>query len=101
VICSARPWNLRAGKNEKELSHAIAEAAVCLSNAEGGLVLIGVDDKKVGPAAITRCPYPALTSGWIEGKIRELTSPPVVCSVVRLKEVVASASLPLADIFLS
>lgn len=35
-------------KNLKDPSYEIAEAAVCLSNAEGGLVIIGVDDKKAG-----------------------------------------------------
>jgi predicted HTH transcriptional regulator len=34
-------------KDERELSQQIAEAAVCLANAEGGFVIIGVDDRRV------------------------------------------------------
>ena len=47
-------------RDEKDLAREISEAAVCLANGDGGLVLVGVDDKKLGDAAITRCPYPVL-----------------------------------------
>ncbi len=56
-------------KNLKDLSYEIAEAVVCLSNAEGGLVIIGVDDKKAGLQGLKPCPYPSLTTDWVK-KVR-------------------------------
>ena len=49
-------------RDEKELAREISEAVVCLANGDGGLVFVGVDDKKLGDAAIVRCPYPFVTT---------------------------------------
>ncbi|MGH9828109.1 MAG: AlbA family DNA-binding domain-containing protein, partial [Blastocatellia bacterium] len=79
-------------KDERELSHQIAEAAVCLANAEGGLVIVGVDDRRVERAAVTVCPHASISADWAKAKIRELTKPPVRCTVARV------CDLPLAPL---
>ncbi len=35
------------GRDEKDLSRLLAEATVCLANADGGLVIVGVHDRNV------------------------------------------------------
>lgn len=35
-------------RDEKELSREVSDTAVCLANAEGGLIIVGVDDKRIG-----------------------------------------------------
>jgi len=87
-------------QDEKELSRVVAEATVCLANTEGGLVIVGVDDRSVGSAAILPCPYPAITSDWFRMRIRDLTRPPVPCQVLRLSEPPFSLrGNPAADLF--
>src|SRR5216684_4274763 len=82
-------------KDERELSQQIAEAAVCLANAEGGLVIIGVDDRRVGRAALASCPYVAISVDWVKAKIRDLTMPPVRCSVATIGDLCSDP--PLSD----
>jgi predicted HTH transcriptional regulator len=75
-------------KDQKALSYEISEAAVCLANADGGLVIIGVDDKKAGIQALKACPYPSLTVDWIKKVIRDLTKPPVQCNVAKATDLI-------------
>jgi ATP-dependent DNA helicase RecG len=63
------------------------DAAVCLANTAGGLIIVGVDDKKTADA-ITPCPYPAVTVDLIRKWVWDLTKPPVDCSIARLSDVV-------------
>ncbi len=58
-------------KDEKDLSYAITEAAVCLANTDGGHIIVGVDDKKTAPE-ISPCPYPHLTVAGIRKWIWDL-----------------------------
>jgi predicted HTH transcriptional regulator len=88
-------------KTEKDLSYEITEAAVCLSNTAGGLVIVGVDDKKTIPAAIEACPHPFLTVDSIKKWIWDLTKPPVNCNVVRLSDIFANLKgTPPGDLFI-
>jgi ATP-dependent DNA helicase RecG len=88
-------------RDEKDLAREISEATVCLANGDGGLVLVGVDDKKVGDAAITRCPYPYVTADWIKARIREFTRPPIACVVMRLGELIPNlTAVPAGDLFI-
>jgi predicted HTH transcriptional regulator len=66
-------------KDDRELSREIADAAVCLASTDGGLLILGVDDKSVGQRAMARCPHSGVSVDWVRAKIRELTRPPVRC----------------------
>ncbi|MGB9379378.1 ATP-binding protein [Candidatus Binatus sp.] len=74
-------------KDERELSQKIAEAAVCLSNTEGGLLIVGVEERG-GSGAIRPCPYQSVSADWVRSRIRELTKPVVKCGVHKLGELV-------------
>lgn len=41
---SSGRWNLRSGSPDKKIEHAITKAVCAFLNAEGGMLLIGVDD---------------------------------------------------------
>jgi ATP-dependent DNA helicase RecG len=87
-------------KNAKDLSHEIAEAAVCLSNASGGMIVVGVDDKKIAPASVASCPYSFLTPDVVKKWIRDLTRPPVECAVTTVGALVPTvAGTDLANIY--
>jgi len=88
-------------KSEKDLSHEIGEAAVCLANTVGGLIIVGVDDKNTGAAAISPCPHPSLTVDLVKKWIWDLTKPPVECNVVRLSDLLPTTQgLPMGDLFI-
>ncbi len=78
-------------KNAKDLSREIAEAAVCLSNAAGGMIIVGIDDKKMAPDAISACPYSFLTPDVIKKWIWDLTRPPVECVVMAAADLLPSS----------
>ncbi len=73
-------------KDDRELSQQIAEAAVCLANSEGGFVIVGVDDRKVGRAAAPVCPHGSISADWAKAKIRELTKPPARCTIAAVRD---------------
>jgi ATP-dependent DNA helicase RecG len=83
------------GKDEKDLSRHIAEATVCLANADGGLVILGVHDKKVGRAAFEPCRFGTIRADWVRARIGQLTKPAVKCYVERVGDAVAN--LPCAE----
>jgi len=87
-------------RDEKELCGELAEASVCLANADGGFVIIGIHDRNVGRRATSTCPYRTVTADWIKAKVREFTKPPVGCSVARIGDVIPSPPIPAhADLF--
>ncbi|MGO9453878.1 MAG: helix-turn-helix domain-containing protein [Candidatus Binataceae bacterium] len=73
-------------RDEKNLCGELAEAAVCLANADGGFVIIGVQDRNVGRRAASTCPYRAVTADWIRAKVREFTTPPVCGELLIFKQ---------------
>jgi ATP-dependent DNA helicase RecG len=83
------------GKDEKDFSRHLEEATVCLANADGGLVIFGVDDKKIGRAAFDTCRFGPVRADWVRSRIGQLTKPPVKCSLARASDVVAN--LPCAE----
>lgn len=80
--------------NEKDLCRELAEAVVCLANADGGHVIVGVQDRGVGLWAVSHCPHGAVTVDWIRARLRDLTKPPVSCTVARIGDVVANPTIP-------
>jgi hypothetical protein len=73
-------------KDDRELSHEIADVSICLASTDGGLLIVGVDDKAVGPRAFARCPHRAVSIEWVRAKVRELTKPPVRCHVHKVSD---------------
>src|SRR5712671_1017660 len=76
------------GKDEKDLSRLLAEATVCLANADGGLVIVGVRDKKAGRAAFEPCPFGTIRGDWVRSRVGRVTKPPVKCYVERAGDAV-------------
>jgi ATP-dependent DNA helicase RecG len=64
-------------KDEKELAEKVAEACSCLANTSGGFVVVGVADSLGGQPKFSPCPYPAVTTAWLQTNVHNLTKPPV------------------------
>jgi len=89
------------GRDEKDLSRHLEEATVCLANADGGLVVIGVHDKNVGRAAFEPCRFGSIRSDWVKARIAQLTRPPVRCYVEKSGDVVRNLPcVECADVIL-
>ncbi len=58
-------------KNE-EAAKALADAAACLANTDGGVLVVGVDDKASGPDALVGAD---LDAEWVRERIWDLTEP--------------------------
>src|SRR5229473_5757845 len=83
------------GRDEKDLSRLLAEATVCLANADGGLVIVGVHDRNVGRPAFEPCRFGTIRADWVRARIGQLTKPPVRCYVERAGDAVRD--LPCAE----
>src|SRR5262245_29329626 len=64
-------------------ARALAAEAACFANAEGGVLVVGVDDKRSGPAAFVGAYLDAI---WLRERIHALTLPHL--SVDRIEELV-------------
>ena len=60
----------------------IADAAVCFANGAGGVVVVGVEDKGVGPAAFSGT---NLDAGALRRKIYDVTEPPLDVQVEEIE----------------
>jgi ATP-dependent DNA helicase RecG len=68
-----------AGEPESEAAgYLLAEACACIGNHEGGTVIVGVDDKAVGSAALLGTD---LDAAWLRKRIRQLTRPALTIAV--------------------
>jgi len=83
------------GRDEKDLSRLLAEATVCLANADGGLVIVGVHDRNIGRTAFEPCRFGTIRADWVRARIGQLTKPPVRCYVERAGDAVRD--LPCAE----
>jgi predicted HTH transcriptional regulator len=71
----------------QQLWKEAAEAAVCLANSEGGIVLIGLDPDRLIDEA-PPCPHEGVTPEWLQHLVREQSHPAVDCTACRLGEAV-------------
>jgi ATP-dependent DNA helicase RecG len=76
--------------SKRQLWMEATEVAVCLANADGGIVLIGLDEDRLIDEA-PPCPHEGVTPDWLHESVREHTYPPVECTVCRLGEAVPAA----------
>ncbi|MGE4425056.1 MAG: ATP-binding protein [Solirubrobacteraceae bacterium] len=76
----ARP----GAETDDDAARYYGREASCLANHEGGSLVIGVDDKKTGPAAFLGT---SLDGQWLAGRIRELTADPPLRVAVHEEQV--------------
>jgi len=67
-------------ENQQELSEKLAEASACLSNTSGGYVLVGVEEGITMGRKFSACPYPGVTTLWLQQSVHDLTRPPLACT---------------------
>jgi ATP-dependent DNA helicase RecG len=68
-------------QNEKQLAEKIGEAAACLANASGGILILGVSDDDGKGRKFSPCPYQNVNVHWITQRVHDLTMPPVEVTV--------------------
>jgi predicted HTH transcriptional regulator len=51
-----------------------------LANTDGGIVLVGIDDKKTGRDKFSPCLHRGLTPDWFVQRVQDHTIPPVECT---------------------
>lgn len=80
--------------NAKELADKASEAAACIANAHGGLVLLGIDDHPREKPKFSPCPHSDVTPEWIHQRICDLTTPVVECSVFDISDLIRDYAPP-------
>ena len=63
--------------SEKQLGEKASDSAACLANAQGGCVLLGIENDDSRPQKFSKCPYPSVSVDWITQRIYDNTVPPV------------------------
>jgi ATP-dependent DNA helicase RecG len=74
-------------KDERQLTEKISDVAVCLANAHGGILVIGIEDGDIGKSKFSRCPHSNASIEWITQRIHDTTVPPVEISVYDASDV--------------
>lgn len=74
--------------DERQLTEKLADAASCLANAEGGVVLVGIGEGS-NNQRFSRCPFPNLSATWLVARVQDNTHPPVECSGLDVTSVLA------------
>ena len=82
--------------NERDLWKEATDAAVCLANADGGIVLVGLDNDCLIDQA-PPCPHENVTPEWLKELVRKYSHPPVECTACRLGEAVPAAPIAAKD----
>jgi hypothetical protein len=67
--------------DDRQLAEKVVEAASCLANAHGGIVLVGIDEKT---PKFSACPHANVSTAWLERRIKDNSIPPVECEVYDL-----------------
>jgi len=68
-------------QDEKQLAEKASEAAACLANASGGMLIFGVEEEAGLVPRFSRCPYPNVSVAWVMQRIHDFTMPPVEVTV--------------------
>ncbi len=76
--------------DEKDLWKETTDAAVCLANTDGGIILVGLDDKQLIDQA-RPCPHSGVTPEWLRDSVSKFSHPAVECSAHWLREIVPTA----------
>ena len=77
---------VRANNSEhnQHAAKGLAEAAACFANADGGSIVVGVDDKRCGPDALVGA---SLDPEWLRKRVWDLTQPHLTVEIdVRSEE---------------
>jgi ATP-dependent DNA helicase RecG len=73
--------------DEKKLAEKISEVAVCLANAQGGTILIGIEEEDTRGSKFSRCPYQNLHETWLVQRIHDNTVPPVEATAHNVSDI--------------
>lgn len=68
--------------DEKQFAEKASDSSVCLANAHGGIVLLGIEDGDRNFRKFTKCPYHNVSKEWVVQRIQDSTVPPVELSVI-------------------
>ena len=71
--------------DERQLAEKVSDAAVCLANANGGVVLVGIGED-LTHQKFSRCPH-HITPCWLVERVHDTTHPPVGCEAIDLSGV--------------
>lgn len=80
----------REQKSVRDTQIDVADAAVCFANADGGVVVLGVEDKQAGPEAFSGT---SLDAAALRRKVYDVTEPPLDVDV---QEIVLQGARVLA-----
>lgn len=68
--------------SEKQLAEKASESAMCLANAQGGCVLLGLENEDDRGSKFSKCPHRNVTVEWLTQRVHDNTVPPVEITVV-------------------
>jgi ATP-dependent DNA helicase RecG len=75
--------------DDHKLTEKIVDAASCLANAMGGVVLVGVAEEANIPK-FSLCPRSTVTPSWLVARVQDNTHPPVKCRALDVTDVLSS-----------
>lgn len=77
-----RGGRLRGSATSDPAARILADAAACMANGEGGVIVVGVNDKAFGQEALVGA---ALDAEWLCRRLGELTQPRLVVSAKEIE----------------
>ncbi len=88
------------GKGKGDLVDRVVDAASCLANAQGGILIVGIEEDKWPRKRFSRCPYPEVNPAWLALRVQDNTYPPVNCAPHDLSPLVFEVCAGLLDHYL-
>ena len=68
---------------DDDAARFLADEAACMANQDGGVLIVGLDDKQGGPLALLGT---ELDAAWLRNRIRELTAPPLTVHIEEIEK---------------